>query len=128
MLFRSRINLGKPWSVRLTEGLGRTRAERNRLLSWLEAVRLVATDVTWLLGKTNPLDRTCIQLPLLNLLAGASKRLLLVWRPCEQLPILAAARVGATAIVVLHFTTTRRLPCTGTDSQSSDYPARGAIN
>ena len=68
------MNSGKPWSVRLTEGLGRALAKRNRLLSWLEALRLVATDVSWLLGETNPLQSTCIQLPFLNRLAGAAKR------------------------------------------------------
>ena len=88
----------------------------------------MATDVTWLLGETNLLERTCIRLPFLNLLAGAAKRLLLVWRPCEPLPILAAARVGATATVVLLFATTCRLPRTGTDKQPSDYGAREAIN
>ena len=122
-----RMNLGKPWSVRLTEGLGRTRAERHLLLSWLEATRLVATDVNRPLGETNPLHCTCIQLPFLNLLAGAAKRpKLLFCRPCEPLPILAAARVEAT--VVLFFATTRRPPRTATDQQPSDYPARGAIN
>ena len=115
------MNSGKPWSVRLTEGLGRALAKRNRLLSWLEALRLVATDVTWLLGKTNPLDSSCIQVAFLKLLSGAAKRLLLVWRPCEQLPILAAARADATATVVLLFATTRRLPRAGTDKQPSDY-------
>ena len=68
------MNSGKPCSVRLTEGLGRTRAERTRLLSLLEAARLVAADVNWLLGETNPLHCTCIRLPFLNLLAGAAKR------------------------------------------------------
>ena len=88
----------------------------------------MATDVTWLLGETNLLERTCIRLPFLNLLAGAAKGLLLVWRPCEPLPILAAARVDATSTVVLLFATTRRLPRAGIDKQPSDYPARGANN
>ena len=124
-----RMNSGKPWSVRLTEGLGRTRAERTRLLSLLEAARLVAADVNWLLGGTNPLHCTCIRLPFLNLLAGAAKRpKLLFWWRCEPLPVLAAARVDATVTVVLLFATNRRLPCAGTDKQPSDYPARGAIN
>ena len=57
------MNSGKPCSVRLTVGLGRTRAERYRLLSWLEAMGLVATDVSWLLGETNPLHCTCINFP-----------------------------------------------------------------
>ena len=115
-----RMNLGKPWSVRLTEGLGRTRAERHRLLSWLEATRLAAGDVNWLLGETNPLHCTCIQLLLRILLAGPAKApKLLLWRPCEPLPILAAARVEAT--VVLLFATTRRPPRTATDQQPSDY-------
>ena len=115
-----RMNSGKPWSVRLTEGLGRTRAERNRLLFWLDAARIVAADVNWLLGETNPLHCTCIRLPFLNLLAGAAKRpKLLFWRPCEPLPTLAAARVDAT--VVLLFATIRSLPWTGTDQQPSDY-------
>ena len=83
----------------------------------------MAGDVTWLLGETNPLHSTCIRLPFLNLPAGAAKRLLLVWRPYEQLAILTAARVDAT--VVLLFATTRRLPRSGTDKQLSDYPARG---
>ena len=83
--------------------------------------------MNWLLGKTNSLYCSCIQLPLLNLLAGpAKRRKLLFWRPCEPLPTLAAARVDAT--VVLLFATTRRLPRSGTDKQLSDYPARGAIN
>ena len=124
-----RMNSGKPWSVRLTEGLGRALAKRNRVLSWLEALRLVATNVSLLLGETNPLHCTGIQLPFLNLLAGAAKRRqLLFWRRCEPLPILAAARVAATATFVLLFANTRKLPCTGTDQQRSDYPARGAIN
>ena len=124
-----RMNLGKPCSVRLTEGLGRTRAERQRLLSWLEATRLAAGDVNWLLGETNPLYCTCIRLPFLNLLADSAKRpKLLFWRRCEALPVLAAARVDATPTVVLLFATTRRLLCTCTDQQPSDYPARGAIN
>ena len=122
-----RMNLGKPWSVRLTEGLGRTRAERNRLLFWPEAARLVAADVNWLLGKTDSLYCTCIQLPFLNLLAGAAKRpKLLFWRRCDALLIFAAASVDAN--VVLLSATTRRLPRAGTDKQPSDYPARGAMN
>ena len=87
----------------------------------------MAADVNLLFGETSQLHNTCIGLPLLNLLAGAAtRRKLLFWRPCEPLPILAAARVDAT--VVLLFATTRRLPRTGTDQQPSDYPARGAIN
>ena len=124
-----RMNFGKPCSVRLTEGLGRTRAERNRLLSGLGAARYVATDVNWLLGKTNPLERTCIRLPFLNLLGGVAKRPnLLFWRRCEPRPVRAAACVDATAAVVLLFPTTRRQPRAGTDKQLSDDPARGAIN
>ena len=89
----------------------------------------MAGDVTWLLGETNPLHSTCIRLPLLDLLAGAAKGpKFMFWRRCEPLPVLAAARVDATATVVLLFATTRRLPHTGTDKQPSDYPARGAIN
>ena len=88
----------------------------------------MAGDVTWLVGETNPLHCTCIRLPFLNLPAGAAKRLLLVWRPYEQLAILTAARVAATAIVVLLFATNRRLPCARPDKQPSDYPAREAIN
>ena len=57
------MNSGKPWSVRLTEGLGRTRAERNRFLFWLKDTWLVAPDASWLLGETNPLHCTCINFP-----------------------------------------------------------------
>ena len=124
-----RMNSGKPCSVRLTEGLGRARTERHQLLSWLETARLVAADVIWLLDETNPLHCTCIRLPILNLLEGTAKRpKLLFWRRCEPCAIRAAARVDATATVVLLFATTRRLPRTGTDQQPSDYPTRGAIN
>ena len=57
------MNSVKPCSVRLTEGLGRARTERHQLLSWLETARLVAADVNWLLGETNPLHCTCINFP-----------------------------------------------------------------
>ena len=68
------MNLAKPCSVRLTEGLGRARTERNPPFSRLEAKWLVATDVVWMLGLTNSLYCSCIQLPLMNLLANAAKR------------------------------------------------------
>ena len=120
------MNLGKPCSVRLTEGLGRARTERNLRLSWLEATWLVAAEVDWMLGRTSLLCCSCIQLPSLNRLDGAAKRRSLpFWRPCEPLPILAAARVDAK--VAVPFATTRSLPRTCTDKQPSDYPARGAI-
>ena len=87
----------------------------------------MATDVSWLLGETNPLQSTCIQLPFLNLPAGAAKGpKLLFWQRCEGLPILAAASADVTAALL--FATTRRLPRAGTDKQPSNYPARGAIN
>ena len=81
------------------------------------------------IGRNEPAALRLHQLPFLNLLAGAAnRRKLLFWWPCEPLPVLAAARVDATATVVLLFATTRRLPRSGTDKQPSDYPARGAIN
>ena len=81
------------------------------------------------IGRNEPAALHLHQLPFLDLLAGAARRpKLLFWRRCEPLPILAAARVDATATVALLFATTRRLPRARTDKQPSDYPARGAIN
>ena len=87
----------------------------------------MAAEVVWMLGRTNSLYCSCIQLPLFNLLAGAVKERKLLFRPrCEALAILAAA--SADAKVALLFAANRRLPCTGTDQQASDNSARGAIN
>ena len=87
----------------------------------------MAAEVDWMLGRTNSLYCSCIRLSLLNLLAGAAKgRKLLLWPRCEALAILAAA--SADKKVILLFATKRSLPCTGTDQQTTDYPARGAIN
>ena len=95
------MNLGKPCSVRLTEGLGRARTEQYLPLSWLEAARLVAADVVWMLGRTNSLYCSCIRLSLLNLLAGAAKRRKrLFWRRCEALAILAAASADANVVLL----------------------------
>ena len=80
----------------------------------------MAAEVNWVLGKTNSLYCSCIQFPLLNLLAGAVKEpKLLVWPRCEALAILAVA--SADAKVVLLFATIRSLPWSGTEQQPSDY-------
>ena len=120
------MNLGKPWSVRLTEGLGHAHDERTLLFlgstqrhlwpptwigNWAARTRCIALAFNFSFSTYSPAPR--------------KRPKLLFRRPCEPFAILAAARVEAT--VVLLFATNRRLCRAGTDKQPSDYSARGAI-